>query len=231
MSGPAAVIFDLDGVLVESETAWNDARRALVEESGGTWRAAATRTMMGMSSLEWSRYMREELGVPLSTEAISEAVVERLEDLYRKRLPLLPGARHAVVSLASRLPLGLASSANRPIIALVLELAELQSFFKATVSSEEVAHGKPAPDVYLEAARRISCEPRRCAAVEDSANGLRAAASAGMKVIAIPNQQFPPPEDALAVADVVLSSIKELTPGVVDALGDSRPVPDWRGST
>jgi HAD superfamily hydrolase (TIGR01509 family) len=231
MNGPAAVIFDLDGVLVDSETAWNDARRALVEESGGTWRAAATRAMMGMSSLEWSRYMGEELGVPMSPEAISEAVVERLEDLYRKRLPLLPGARHAVALLASRWPLGLASSANRTIIALVLELAELQSFFKATVSSEEVAHGKPAPDVYLEAARRISREPRRCAAVEDSANGLRAAASAGMKVIAIPNQRFPPPEDALAVADVVLASIKELTPGVVDALEDSGPVPDWRGST
>jgi HAD superfamily hydrolase (TIGR01509 family) len=158
-------------------------------------------------------------------------VVERLEGLYRKRLPLLAGAREAVASLASRWPLGLASSANRPILALVLELAELESYFTATVSSEEVAHGKPAPDVYLEAARRLSCEPQRCAAVEDSANGLRAAASAGMKVIAIPNPRFPPSDDALAVADVVLPSIEALTPGVVDALENSRPVPDWRGST
>jgi HAD superfamily hydrolase (TIGR01509 family) len=220
VNAPAAVIFDLDGVLVDSETAWSDARRELVEESGGTWRADATRAMMGMSSREWSRYMREKLGVPLSPEAISEAVVKRLEALYRRRLPLLPGAREAVASLAARWPLGLASSANRPIIALVLELAGLESFFEATVSSEEVAHGKPAPDVYLEAARRLSCEPRRCAAVEDSANGLRAAASAGMKVIAIPNAQFPPGDDALAVADVVLCSIGALTPGLVEALED-----------
>jgi HAD superfamily hydrolase (TIGR01509 family) len=220
MSPPAAIIFDLDGVLVDSETVWSNARRELVEESGGTWRADAAQAMMGMSSVEWSRYMREHLGVPLSAEAISRAVVERLERLYRQRLPLLPGAREAVASLAPRWPLALASSANRPIIALVLELADLTGYFKATVSSEEVAHGKPAPDVYLEAARRISCEPARCAAVEDSANGLRAAASAGMRVIAIPNQHFPPGDDVLATVDVVLPSIQALNPGVVDALAD-----------
>jgi HAD superfamily hydrolase (TIGR01509 family) len=215
---PAAVIFDLDGVLVDSETVWNEARRALVQETGGSWRADAQRAMMGMSSLEWSRYIHEELGVPLSPHAISQAVVDRLQALYRERLPLLPGAREAVASLASRWPLALASSANRPVIALVLGLAGLESYFRATVSSEEVAHGKPAPDVYLEAARRISCEPARCAAVEDSANGLRAAASAGMKVIAIPNQHFPPPEHVLAKADVVLASSEALTPAVVNAL-------------
>jgi HAD superfamily hydrolase (TIGR01509 family) len=218
MSGPAAVIFDLDGVLIDSETVWSNARRELVEESGGTWRADAPRAMMGMSSVEWSRYMREELGVPLSAEVISRAVVERLERLYRERLPLLPGARETVMSLACRWPLALASSANRPIIALVLELADLGRYFTATVSSEEVAHGKPAPDVYLEAARRISWEPVRCAAVEDSANGLRAAASAGMKIIAIPNPHFPPGDDVLATADVVLPSIEALTPSVVAAL-------------
>ncbi|HWX95833.1 MAG TPA: HAD family phosphatase [Solirubrobacteraceae bacterium] len=218
MAPPAAVIFDLDGVLVDSETVWNEARRALVQETGGSWRADAQRAMMGMSSLEWSRYIHEELGVPLSPHAISQAVVDRLQALYRERLPLLPGAREAVASLASRWPLALASSANRPVIALVLGLAGLESYFRATVSSEEVAHGKPAPDVYLEAARRISCEPARCAAVEDSANGLRAAASAGMKVIAIPNQHFPPPEHVLAKADVVLASIEALTPAVVNAL-------------
>jgi HAD superfamily hydrolase (TIGR01509 family) len=220
MSQPSAVIFDLDGVLVDSETVWNDARREVVEESGGLWREDAQRAMMGMSSVEWSRYMREELGVPLEVDAISRAVVERVERRFRERLPLLPGAREAVASLASRWPLALASSANRPIIALALELAGLESYFRATVSSEEVAHGKPAPDVYLEAARRISCEPARCAAVEDSANGLRAAASAGMKLIAVPNPHFPPPEDVLARADVVLSSIRELSPRVVDALED-----------
>jgi len=218
MSGPAAVIFDLDGVLIDSETVWNDARRGLVKESGGSWRDDAQRAMMGMSSVEWSRYMRDQLGVPMSAEAISAEVAERLERIYRKRLPLLPGAREAVVSLASRWTLAIASSANRSIIALALELAVLSDCFQAAVSSEEVAHGKPAPDVYLEAARRISREPVSCAAVEDSANGLRAAAAAGMAVIAVPNRAFPPGDEALAHADVVLGSIGALTPEVVAGL-------------
>jgi len=207
VSRPAAVIFDLDGVLVDSEKVWNEARRQLVEERGGCWREQAQRAMMGMSSLEWSRYMAEELGVPMSPEAISAAVVQRLKRLYRERVPLIAGAREAVASLAARWPLAIASSANRPVIELVLERTALAAFFEAAVSSEEVAHGKPAPDVYIEAARRLSLEPRSCAAVEDSGNGLRAAAAAGMLVVAIPNREFPPEEEALAMADLVLPSI------------------------
>jgi HAD superfamily hydrolase (TIGR01509 family) len=218
VSGPSAVIFDLDGVLLDSEGAWNEARKELVEGNGGIWRGGAQRAMMGMSSAEWSRYIGEELGVPMSAEAISAAVVERLERLYRRRLPLLPGACEAVTSIASRWPVAIASSANPSIIALALALAGLTRCFRAVVSSEEVAHGKPAPDVYLEAARRLSLEPASCAAVEDSSNGLRAAASAGMTVIAIPNRAFPPEDDALASADVVLGSIKALDPEVVAAL-------------
>jgi HAD superfamily hydrolase (TIGR01509 family) len=214
----AAVIFDLDGVLVDSEALWDDARRQLVEESGGTWKDDAQHAMMGMSSLEWSRYMREELDVPMSEEAISEAVVERLEGLYRERLPLIPGARASVIAVAQRWPLALASSANRPLIELVLELAGLADCFEATVSSEEVANGKPAPDVYLEAARRLSTEPAMCVAVEDSTSGLRAAAAAGMGVVAIPNRAFPPEPDALALADIVLESILALGPEIVAGL-------------
>jgi HAD superfamily hydrolase (TIGR01509 family) len=214
------VIFDLDGVLMDSEPLWNDARRGLVEKSGGSWREEAVRAMMGMSSLEWSVYMREELGVPMSAEAISAAVIERVEQLYRERLPLIPGAPRAVNSLASRWPLAVASSANRSIIALALQLANLTDCFQAVVSSEEVARGKPAPDVYLEAARRLSREPASCAAVEDSTNGLRAAAAAGMRVIAVPNAAFSPEAEALALADVVLPSIAELNARVVAGLGD-----------
>jgi HAD superfamily hydrolase (TIGR01509 family) len=219
MTGVAAVIFDLDGVLIESEQAWNDARRELVQASGGSWREEAQRAMMGMSSVEWSRYIRDELGVAMSPEVISAAVVERVEHRYRERLPLIPGAPEAVTSLAERFPLAVASSANRPVIALALRLAGLTHLFQAEVSSEEVARGKPAPDVYLEAARRISVQPGRCAAVEDSTKGLRAASAAGMRVIAIPNRTFPPEGAALALADVVLASIEQLEPAVVSALG------------
>ncbi len=216
----AAVTFDLDGVLVDSEVAWNDARRELVEASGGAWRDDAQRAMMGMSSAEWSRYMAEELHVPMSAEEISIAVVERLRRLYDEHLPLLPGAREAVVSLASHWPLAIASSANREIIALVLERAGLTESFGVVVSSEEVPRGKPAPDVYLEAARRMAVEPADCAVVEDSTNGIRAGAAAGMKVIAIPNRAFPPDEQALALAAIVLASIEALDPGVIGALYD-----------
>jgi HAD superfamily hydrolase (TIGR01509 family) len=208
----AAVVFDLDGVLVDSEQLWDSARRELVAERDGTWTDDATRAMMGMSSTEWSGYLRDELGVDLEPPAISAAVIERLEHLYRERLPLLPGAREAVVATSERWPLGLASSSNREIIDLVLELAELDTYFEATVSSEEVPRGKPAPDVYLEAARRLGVSPSACAAVEDSTNGLRSAAAARMSVIAIPNETFPPSDDALQLAAATIHSLDELMP-------------------
>jgi HAD superfamily hydrolase (TIGR01509 family) len=209
----AAVIFDLDGVLLDSEGAWDAAREEVARGHGGHWPEGAQEAMMGMSSTEWSAYMHEELGVELPPPEISELVVSRLADLYRRDLPVLPGAHDAVRSLADRWPLALASSANRPVIELVLDLAGLRECFAASVSSEEVPRGKPEPDVYLEAARQLGAYPARCAAVEDSSNGLRSAAAAGMLVIAVPNAQFPPSDDALALADAVIGSLAELTPG------------------
>jgi HAD superfamily hydrolase (TIGR01509 family) len=218
-----AVIFDLDGILIDSEQVWDEARRQVAAEHGGHWSAEATREMIGMSSVEWSRYMHNTLGVALSPEQISETVVSRMRDVYTQHLPLIAGAREAVVRLAGRFLLGLASSANRPVIELVLELAGMTSLFAATVSSEEVARGKPAPDVYLEAARRLGVDAERCAAVEDSANGLRSASAAGMTVIAVPNREFPPDEDALAVASAVLESVSDLTPERVLQSAEARP--------
>ena len=210
-----AVVFDLDGVIVDSEQVWNEVREQLTRERGGRWHERAQRDMMGMSSVEWSRYMHDELGVPEPPEEINAEVVRRMQQRYRESLPLLPGAVDAVRRLAARWPLGLASSANREIIDLVLEVSELGPLFRATVSSEEVAHGKPAPDVYLEAARRLDVPADACAAVEDSRSGILAACAAGMRVVAIPNPHFPPDEATLAEADIVLRSIEELTPDVV----------------
>jgi HAD superfamily hydrolase (TIGR01509 family) len=221
-----AVIFDLDGVIVDSEQVWDAAREALTRERGGRWSEGATRDMMGMSSVEWSRYMHERLGLEMAPEEISTEVARRLEATYREELPLIEGAPEAVARLAERWPLGLASSSNRPVIDLVLELAGIARFFRATVSSEEVTRGKPAPDVYLEAARLLGAGPARCAAVEDSHNGILAAKAAGMRVVAIPNRRFPPGEEALAATDVVLRSIAGLTPAVVD--GDGAPGADTR---
>jgi HAD superfamily hydrolase (TIGR01509 family) len=211
-----AVVFDLDGVLVDSEHVWDEARRELAAERGGRWHERASRDMMGMSSLEWSHYMRDEIGLRDPPEEISAEVVRRLEEIYRRELPLIEGSVEAVERIAARWPLALASSSNRELIDLVLELSGLMPYFSATVSSEEVARGKPAPDVYLEAARRLEAAPERCAAVEDSANGIRSAKAAGMRVLAIPNPDFPPEADALSLADEALESIAELTPERVD---------------
>ena len=210
-----AVIFDLDGVILDSEELWDEVREDLARERGGRWHERAQADMMGMSSLEWSVYMHEQIGVQEPPEEISREVVGRMLERYRRELPLIPGAVEAVELLAARWPLGLASSSNRELIEAALEASGLARHFRSTVSSEEVARGKPAPDVYLEAARRLEVEPEHCAAVEDSHNGIRSAKAAGMRVIAIPNRRFPPGEEALAEADVVLDSIAELTPEVV----------------
>jgi len=209
MTSIETVVFDLDGVLLDSEHVWDAVREQLVRERGGRWHDRAQREMMGMSSSEWSRYTHTELGVPDPPEEISAEVVRRLEALYRERLPAIAGAREAVERLAEHWPLGVASSSNRELIDAFVEVTGLD--FRVTVSSEEVPRGKPAPDVFLEAARRLAVAPGRCAAIEDSANGIRAAHAAGLLVVAIPNRHYPPPAEALAFADAVLCSLDELT--------------------
>ena len=213
-----AVVFDLDGVLLDTEELWDEARRQIAAERGGRWPEDAQRAMMGMSSPEWSRYMHDVVGLAEPPEEISAEVVARLEALYREWLPLIDGALEAVRRIGSRWPLAIASSSNRPLIDLFLELTETADLFRATVSSEEVARGKPAPNVYFEAARRLGVAASSCAAVEDSENGIRSAAAAGMRIVAIPNRVFPPGKDALELAGAVLDSLDELTVDVVEAL-------------
>jgi len=211
-----AVVFDLDGVIVDSEQVWDDVRETYTREHGGTYTDRATRDMMGMSSLEWSRYMAEELGVPGTPDEINAAVVERMLERYGSAPPLIPGAVEAVRRVAAQWPLAIASSSNPELIEVVVRVSGLADVFETAVSSQEVPRGKPAPDVYLEAARRLGIDAARCAAVEDSHNGIRSARAAGMRVVAVPNPHFPPDDEALAEADVVLRSIDELTPAVID---------------
>jgi HAD superfamily hydrolase (TIGR01509 family) len=210
-----AVVFDMDGLLLDSEQVWDEVREQLARERGGRWHEQAQRDMMGMSSQEWSRYMHDAIGLAETPDEINAEVVRRMAARYRGSLPLIPGAVDAVRRIGAVWPLGLASSSNRPLIDLALELMGVSELFNATVSSEEVGRGKPAPDVYLEAARRLGVDPSRIAAVEDSHNGIRSARAAGMRVIAIPNPHFPPDREALAAADVVLVSLAELTSEVV----------------
>jgi HAD superfamily hydrolase (TIGR01509 family) len=204
-----AVVFDLDGVLVDSEQVWDAVREDLAKERGGRWHDGAQRDMMGMSSPEWSRYMHDRIGLTEPPGEINRIVVERMLQRYASGPPWVPGALDAVRRLAAAFTLGLASSSNRELIDAVLAAGGIGGLFRATVSSEEVPRGKPAPDVYLEAARRLGADPAACVAIEDSHNGIRAAKAAGMACIAIPNAHFPP-GDAAAEADLLLGSIADL---------------------
>ena len=213
----AAVVFDMDGVIVSSEEVWDEVREALTEERGGRWVPEAHRRMMGMSTPEWTAYMRDDLRVPMTQDEIVGEVERRLIARYERDLPLLPGAVDAVRGLAARYPLGLASSSPTALIAAVLRLAGLTEAFRVTLSSEEVARGKPAPDVYLRALDLLGVSPADAVAVEDSTAGIRAAAAAGMRVVAIPNRIYPPEAEGLALADVVLDDIADLTPETLPA--------------
>jgi HAD superfamily hydrolase (TIGR01509 family) len=214
----AAIVFDMDGVLIDSEPVWEEVRRAFVAERHGRWQRDSQRRLMGMSTSEWSRYLATDLGVDMAPDEVAQAVVERMVDRYRAGLPMLPGASSAVRRLGTAWPLGLASSSPRRLIDAVLDRAGLSGLFAITVSTEEVPRGKPAPDVYLDAARRLGAEPGRCAAVEDSSNGLRSAHAAGCPTIAVPRPEFPPDPDALALAARVLDGLDELTIELVAGL-------------
>ncbi len=212
-----AVVFDLDGVIVDSERLWDEVRERYARESGGSYGPTAARDMMGMSAPEWSRYMAESLGVPGTPEEIDAAVVERMLARYGEAPPLIDGAVDAVRAIHDRWPLAIASSSNPELIEVVLRVSGLAPLFETAVSSQEVARGKPAPDVYLEAARRLGVDAAHCAAVEDSENGIRSAHAAGMRVIAVPNPHFPPSDDALGLAAATVAAISGLTPRLVDS--------------
>jgi HAD superfamily hydrolase (TIGR01509 family) len=214
---PAAIVFDLDGVLVDSEQVWDEVRRRVVAERGGRWTDEATTAMQGMSTPEWAAYL-STLGATGTPDELAEAVIAAMADRYREHVPLLPGAVEAVTVLSERWPLAVASSSPPELIRVVLAAAGVADRFRAVVSSEEVEHGKPAPDVYLAAAARLGVDPGRCVAIEDSGNGLRAAAAAGMTVVAVPNPHFPPPPDALVLAAATVPAPKDLTPQLIDQL-------------
>jgi HAD superfamily hydrolase (TIGR01509 family) len=214
-----AVVFDLDGVLVDSEPVWEQVRRGLVAERGGHWAPDAQRRLMGMSTPEWATYLSEDLGVGLPPQEVATQVTDRMAARYRDHVPLMDGAVDAVRRIAARWPLAVASSAPATLIETVLQSAGLRSCFQVVMSTEQVPRGKPAPDIYLAVTAELGCPAPDCAAVEDSSNGLRSAAAAGLRVIAIPQPQYPPDPDALALASLVLPSLAELT---ADAIANTK---------
>jgi HAD superfamily hydrolase (TIGR01509 family) len=215
---PAAIVFDLDGVLIDSEPIWARVRERYTRGSGGHWYDGAEDRMKGMSAPEWAEFLRGQLAVPRTPEVIAAEVAAEVAEVYRDRLPLVPGAVDTVRALAARWPIGLASSANRSLIELVLASSGLAAAFSIAVSSEEVDTGKPAPDVYLEATRRLGVDGRRCLGVEDSPNGIKSALAATLTVVAVPRPDAPVPGDVLARCAAVLDRISELTPSLAEGL-------------
>jgi HAD superfamily hydrolase (TIGR01509 family) len=212
----AAVLFDLDGLLIDSERIWEAARERVAREGGGSWPPDAQARMMGMSTPEWSRWMHDELGVGLAPDRIRDAVLDMIERAYRERVPMMRGARAAVERMAARWPLAVASSSPLRLVEVVLSQTSLGACFRVVVSSEEVQRGKPAPDVWIEATRRLRVDPAGCVALEDSTAGIRSAHAAGLAVIAVPEPDFRPGPDALALAATTLGSLDELTNDVVE---------------
>ena len=214
-----AVVFDLDGVLVDSEPVWEQVRRQVVAAHGGRWAADTQQRLMGMSTPEWARYLSEELGVGLPPETVAALVIDQMRARYETQVPVMPGAAGAVRRLAARWPLGLASSSPPVLIGAALDGMGLRGCFAVTMSTQQVARGKPAPDIYLAVTSQLGYPPERCAAVEDSANGIQSAAAAGLTVIAVPHPRYPPGPAALGSASLVLTSLAPLTPDAVAQLG------------
>ena len=214
----AAVVFDLDGVIIDTEEVWEEVRRGYVAEYGKQFLPDSQSRMMGMSTGEWSTHLSRDVGVPRTPEQVASDVLDRMAERYRESLPLIPGSVAAVRRLGERFTLALASSSARVLIDQVLATAGLTDAFRVTLSTEEVARGKPAPDVYLEVVSRLGLAPRVCAAVEDSSNGLRSAAAAGLAVVAVPHGVYPPAADALERAVLVVDNLDDLTPEAVEKL-------------
>ena len=218
MSTIRAVVFDLDGVIIDSEEVWEEVRRGYVAEFGREFLPDTQDRMMGMSTGEWSRHLAEEVGVPRTPDQVAADVLSRMAERYRSDLPLIPGSVEAVRRIGAHFTLALASSSARVLIDQVLATAGLTDAFQVTLSTEEVPRGKPYPDVYLTAAEKLGLAPAVCAAVEDSSNGLRSAAAAGLAVVAVPHGVYPPAPDALAKATLVVSDLSGLTVEAIDRL-------------
>jgi HAD superfamily hydrolase (TIGR01509 family) len=217
-----AVVFDMDGVLTDTETIWDEVRRTLAADDGVPWPDGASEAMLGMSTPEWSQYMATTVGVRGDAPEVAQRVIDTMARRYHEHLPTLPGAVEAVKRLAARWPLGLASSSPRRLIDASLDALGLTPYFRETVSTEEVARGKPAPDGYARVCELLGVDPGRTVAIEDSSNGLRSASAAGMIVVAVPHDAFPPAADALAVTAARVHGLDDVTVDLLEALAPPR---------
>lgn len=203
-----AIIFDMDGLLVDSEPVWDKARSSMAAEAGKEWNEKDHRAVMGVSTEEWASYMIQRLELTISPEEVQAEIVQRMLEMYREGVPYLPGAVEAVNLASGHYPTALASGSHPNLIEAVVNDAPMQGKFKVVLSADEVGVGKPAPDVYLQTAHRLGIPPQQCLCLEDSGNGILAGLRAGMKVVAVPDPRFAPSQEILRQAHLVLTSLE-----------------------
>ncbi|MBZ0298860.1 MAG: HAD family phosphatase [Anaerolineae bacterium] len=213
-----AVIFDMDGVLVDSEVYWWRARQAFARDLGKVWTDEGQRRVMGPSTIEWARIMKDILQPAMSVEAIMDDIIRRVMAQYDAQLPTRPGALAAVHLAAQHYRVGLASGSPTAVIQHVLRLTGLDSVFEVVVYGDDMARGKPAPDIYFEALRPLAVMPEAAVGIEDSGNGIRALKAAGMKAIAAPSPDFPLSEEIMKLADAYIPSLEDFSLELVNRL-------------
>ena len=214
---PAAIVFDIDGTLVDTEATWDLVRKRLAAEAGVTWPAGATQAMMGMSTAEWSSYLAEVVGLPYGPQECARRTIDAMAQHYRDGVSSLPGAPDVVFRMAESYPVALASSSPRQLIDIFISVMGLSDVVTVSVSTEEVGRGKPAPDGFERACALLGVDPADSVAVEDSANGIASALAAGMTVVSVPPHFHPPSADVLA-RTTVITSLNELTSDLVEGL-------------
>jgi HAD superfamily hydrolase (TIGR01509 family) len=204
-----AVIFDMDGLLVDSEPLW---QRARIEAFGAErlqWTTADQEAVMGSSTEAWANYLAEKLGHEFTPDQIIERVVSQMETYYHESIPFLPGAHAAIELVSQHYRMGLASGSSYRLINAVLDTTGWRDYFVEVLSADDLAQGKPAPDIYLEITRRMRVGVENVAIFEDSGNGILSGHAAGVKVIAVPGTYHRPHDETLAKADLVLNSLNE----------------------
>jgi len=206
-----AVIFDMDGLLVDTEPLWFRARAELFQSHGLAWTEADQIKCMGVSTAFWAELMADRLDGRMQPDEIVDDIVERMTAYYRaSEVELLPGAQEALAWCRANYPLGLASGSHKQLVRAAVEGMGWAPLFTEILSSDDCAAGKPAPDVYLEVIRRLGVQPEETAIIEDAPSGILAGHAAGARVIAVPNRHLPPPEEVLAKADVIIETLESI---------------------
>ncbi|BDI08083.1 HAD family hydrolase [Sphaerotilus microaerophilus] len=226
MSLIQAVVFDMDGILIDSEVLWRQVREEFAADNGMVWNALDQESTMGCNTRMWSRIMVERLQLQerlgMDDAAIAKEIKARLLAKYEAHLPEREGAVASVLRVAQKYKVALASGSPNELATHVMKVTGLDQVFLATMYGDDVTHGKPAPDIYLEVLKKIGVAPEQAVGIEDSGNGIRSLRAARMGIVAAPGPEFPLSEEVLALADVRIEHMAEVNPELIEQAAAQR---------